>query len=158
MKITGRVRSSGHTLVINTDEPIDLKSGQYQIEIREQNQRTLQQNKLLWELISLICMYQDGNLEDKDKVYCTLLKSAGAKYDVFYMKQEALNEFKKRFRATQVLKEEMVKGVPYVTVVAFYGSSQFNKKEMNQLIDETLKYASNVGISANYWREEFERC
>lgn len=42
-------------------------------------------------------------------------------------------------------------------VYLFYGSSKMDTKEMSDLIDTTLRYASELGIYTPYW-EELLKC
>ena len=132
----------------------NLKSGQYALEIsKPSRKRSLKQNAYLWALINEICQVEDGDISGREDLYLRLLEMSGAKYSIITLRKDAIDDFKKLVRHLKVLNETMYKGVPFCTVQVFYGSSIYDFKEMTALIDATLKYAAEVGIETDYWRE-----
>lgn len=131
-----------------------LENTIYTLEIKKpSSKRSLRQNAYLWSLINEISIVENGDISSAEDIYLMLLEMSGAKSSVITIKKEALNDFKKLVRHLKVLDETMYKGIPYCTVQVFYGSSTFNSKEMTNLVDTALKYASEVGIEDDYWRE-----
>lgn len=157
MKILAKVNSVGNTLVAEACYPINLEDGDYELEIKKlSKKRSLEQNKYFWALVGEIAKREDGDLREVDKLYDNLLKIAGTKYEVAYMKKEAIESFKKFdvIKHYYIKEEKVVNNTLYATVYIFYGSSKFDTKQMSDLIDTTLKYAELVGVPNinNYWK------
>jgi len=128
----------------NTDVIVEIK--------KKTKSRSLTQNAYLWALIGEIAKFENGDLQDEDDIYKNLIKMAGARTDTLIIKTDAVESFVSNFRAYEVLGEQVVKGEAYSTIRVYYGSSQLDTKEMGNLIDTTLKYADEVGISTDYWK------
>lgn len=147
-------------LALKMNRPIDLDpSKRYEVNLKEyKSKRSLEQNRYLWLLITEIAKIENGGIANQDNItetYTNLLEMANAKFTFLLLPNEAINEFKKRFRAIRVNGTVTIKGVEYTQIQAFYGSSTMNTKEMSQLIDVTLDYAYQVGVKDidNYWKE-----
>lgn len=110
--------------------------------------RSLNQNAYFWKLVSEIAIKENGDLRNIDNLYSTLLKKCGAKYEVLYMKETAYESLKEYgcIKNCLVVKRQVVNNQAMIKILIFYGSSTFDTKEMSNLIDTTLKYASEVGI------------
>lgn len=155
MKIIADIKSMGNTLMIQTTQQVDLKDGKYQVEIKDiKNKRSLDQNAMLWGIICDISKKLYGDLSEKDSIYLQLLEMAGAKYTILTLLEEAFNDKAldsfgiRNYR--EIARETKPNGKVFVSVIAFYGSSTFNTKEMANLIDATIKYATNVGVPVDY--------
>lgn len=154
MKLVGTVKFMGNTAMIQADRPINLDDGSYDIDFKEiSKKRSLQQNAYLWALIGEIAKKENGDIKEKDEIYCNLLKMAGAKYDVVMVRADAYGRFKANWRDVKKIKEVVNNHTVWYVVEAYYGSSQFNTNEMSQLIETTLKYAAEIGIQTDYWKE-----
>lgn len=130
----------------------DLKLQEYSLEVKKPyKKRSLNQNSYLWALINEICMEEDGDISGAEDKYIQLLQMAGAKSVILEMPKDAVNDFKGVFRTIKVLDERQEGEIKKATVQAFYGSSTFDTKEMTQLIDTAIKYASEIGIETDYW-------
>lgn len=147
-------------LALKMNRPIDLdQTKRYEVDIKEcKSKRSLEQNRYLWLLITEITKVQNGGIANQDSItatYCNLLENANAKFEFVLCPQEAISEFKKRFRAIRVNGTYTIENVEYTQLQVFYGSSTMNTKEMSRLIDATLDYAYNVGVAdvKNYWEE-----
>ena len=146
----------GNTAMVHAPAVFALEDGEYIISIcRKDKKRTLSQNRYFWALLGEICKKEDGNISGVEDLYTRLLEMAGAKYESMIIKHEALGRWKQLVRHVKVIKQQMVKNELYDTIYTFYGSSTFSTSEMAQLIDVTLKYASEVGVENvdNYWKE-----
>lgn len=151
-------------LALKMNRPIDLDpSKRYEVNLKEyKSKRSLEQNRYLWLLITEIAKIENGGIANQDNItetYTNLLEMANAKFDFILCPKEAVNEFKKRFRAIRVNGTITIKNIEYTQIQAFYGSSTMNTKEMSQLIDVTLDYAYQIGMPDvdNYWKEILKR-
>lgn len=147
-------------LALKMNRPIDLDpSKRYEVDIKEyKSKRSLEQNRYLWLLITEIAKKENGGIANQDNItatYCNLLEKANAKFDFILCPQNAIKEFKKRFRAIRINGTYTIENVEYMQLQVFYGSSTMNTKEMSNLIDCVLDYAYEVGIEDidNYWQE-----
>ena len=78
----------------------------YSIEIKEpKSKRSIQQNKLLWELIHLIAKKQG---QDDMEVYCELLERADAKSDYVLARPETEDALRKTFRGVKFIRQYQV--------------------------------------------------
>lgn len=147
-------------LALKMNRPIDLDPNKrYEVDIKEcKSKRSLEQNRYLWLLITEITKVQNGGIANQDSItatYCNLLENANSKFEFVLCSQEAISEFKKRFRAIRINGTYTIENVEYTQLQVFYGSSTMNTKEMSNLIDVTLDYAYKVGVAdvKNYWEE-----
>lgn len=132
--------------------PTDKK---YWLEIKGyQDKRTLDQNRYLWALVGEIDKAMNGGRRDDPmKVYCDLLKEAGAKTYMIEAPLAAELDLRQNFRAVAYLgkSEKPGKGIYEV----FVGSSKFDKQEMSLLIDTVLNRASELDIATEFYEEVF---
>ncbi len=125
-------------------EDID-KSKVYEISLKEKkSQRSIQQNDLLWAIISDIAEVQ--GYKDSWKLYLQILKKAGAKTTKIPIIEEAIPELKKAFRIVEPLYKLKIEDGELVLCECYHGSSSFNTKEMTELIETSLEWASNCEI------------
>lgn len=132
-----------------------LKTGNYELDIKERrNNRTLAQNRYLWELIGQISMKENGNKADTEEIYMQLLESAGAKCEFFEITEEAVNRFAKLadIKFLRIVQRRFRNGTHTVMCKCFYGSSKMDTKEMGILIDKTIERAEQDGIDTDAWR------
>jgi len=106
-----------------------------QYEIKEHRQRrSLDANGYLWVLISKIGQVIGVPKED---IYRDLIKGVGV-YEVVPIKNEAVNKFCEAWHKnglgwiTETTKSKLE---GYTNVLAYYGSSEYDTKEMSRLID-----------------------
>ena len=158
MRVIGDVKSIGSSIMIQADNLLEsIADGTYSIEFKKYRKgRSLDQNAYFWKLVTEIAKKEDGDLRNKDVLYCHLLEMAGAKYEILYMQEDALESLKQHeiVRDVKVIRREVINNQAMVTVYMFYGSSTFDTKEMADLIDVTLKYAAEVGVENvdSYWK------
>lgn len=147
-----------NVLALKMTRPFQIdESKKYEVNIREyRSKRSLEQNSYMWLLISEIDKKLNGGRPNEPiDVYIQCLQRANAKYDFVYVIHDAVNELKKKFRAMEYIGKVEVNGVILENWKIYYGSSTMNTKEMSNLIDCVLDYASEVGIDDidNYWKE-----
>lgn len=111
------------------------------------SKRSLNANAYFWHLV--------GELSkklrvDKDTVYLWQLSRWGMWQDVL-IKKEAYPVFSRQFRMTQVLDEDE----EYMTLRCYIGSSNYNTKEMSDLMEGTLIDCKEQGIET-WTREEID--
>lgn len=133
-----------------------LKPGNYELDIKQhRNNRTLAQNRYLWELIGQIAMKENGNKSDTEEIYMQLLESAGAKCEFFEIAEEAVNRFAQLadIKFLRIVQRRFRNGTHTVMCKCFYGSSKMDTKEMGILIDKTIERAEFDGIDTDTWRK-----
>lgn len=115
-------------------------------EIKEHKQkRSLDANAYLWALISKI---QSVLNIPKETIYKDLIKDIGV-YEVIPIKNIAVNKFCEAWHKnglgwiTETTKSKLD---GYTNVLAYYGSSEYDSKEMARLIDSTIEECRNLDI------------
>lgn len=129
-----------------------------QVEIKKySNNRSLQQNDMLWAVIAKVSDYANGERtqESLDKIYAEILTHANIRRDLVAVLPEALPTLKSSFRAViptgqtiESINEKTGKKATLLTCWVYHGSSKLNTKEMGELLDYTLSYAIESGVSA----------
>lgn len=115
-------------------------------EVKEHKQkRSLDANAYLWVLISKI---QNVLNIPKETIYKDLIKDIGV-YEVVPIKNIAVNKFCEAWHKnglgwiTETTKSKLE---GYTNVLAYYGSSEYDTKEMARLIDSTIEECRNLDI------------
>ena len=115
-------------------------------EIKEHRQRrSLDANGYLWVLISKI--QQVLNIP-KEVIYKDVIRDIGV-YEVVPIKNEAVNKFCEAWQKnglgwiTETTKSKLD---GYTNVLAYYGSSEYDTKEMSRLIEEVVQECRNLDI------------
>lgn len=120
----------------------------FEISIKEpSNKRSLQQNRLLWKIIHLIAKETQ---QDDNEVYCAMLEKADALSDYIITAVEMEDALRKSFRGIRFMRTQEVNGKDCYIYKVYLGSSKMNTKEMNELLDITLKVANDLGIYLDY--------
>ena len=161
IQVTGDIKVINNgVLVIQINQPVNLTDGNYEITIKDiPKKRSLRQNRYLWALIGEIAQREDGDLRNQENLYTHLLEMAGAKYEIIYIDEQAINSLLEH----EIIRHIVIKGKQIKNnrvmcqVYLFYGSSKMDTKEMSDLIDTTLRYAAELGIYTPYW-EELLKC
>lgn len=117
---------------------------QYVVEIKEpKSKRSLEQNKLLWQLIHKIAKetYQD----DMD-VYCTALERADAKSDYVITAIDMEDALRKSFRGVNFVRMQEVNGKDCFVYKVYLGSSKMSVAEMNELLEIVFQICAELKI------------
>lgn len=108
-------------------------------EIKEhRKKRSLDANGYLWVLISKI---QKVLNVPKETIYKDVIRDIGV-YEVVPIKNEAVDKFREAWQKnglgwiTETTKSKLD---GYTNVLAYYGSSEYDTKEMSRLIDEVVQ-------------------
>ena len=157
MQTVAKTKFIGNQALICSPVPFQLEDGEYIITIEpKRKRRSLEQNSYFWALVMEICKKEDGYLKEKEATYGHLLQMAGVKYCAQIIKHEALQDWLNITKVSNymIVSGQVVKGVAYDTVYVFLGSSRLDTAQMSELIDVTLRYASEVGVENvdDYWR------
>ena len=136
------------TFLIEVD-PAQIEEYQNQklnIEIkRYRAKRSLDANAYFWVLISKI---QDKLNIPKEIIYRDLIKEIGS-YEVIPIKNEAVDKFRQAWGKnglgwiTDTTKSKLE---GFTNIIAYYGSSTYNNKEMSRLIDLVIQECNELGI------------
>lgn len=117
-----------------------------QFEVKDyKEKRSLDVNAYMWVLISKI---QEVISIPKEDIYRDLIKAIGV-YEVVPIKNEAVNKFCEAWKhnglgwITETTKSKLE---GYTNVLAYYGSSTYDKQQMNRLIEELLQECRQLDI------------
>lgn len=125
----------------------------YIVEIKEpKSKRSLEQNKMLWQLIHSIAKQQH---QDDMEVYCALLERADALSDYIITAFDMEDELRKCFRGVRFIRKQEVNGKECNIYKVYIGSSKMNTKEMTELLDITLQMCAELGIPTEMYEYEF---
>ena len=146
MKISGRVADI-------IPELLKLDMGKlYVVEVKEpKSKRSLEQNKMLWQLIHAIAKQKH---QDDMEVYCALLERADALSDYIITAYDMEDELRKCFRGVRFVRKQEVNGKDCNIYKVYIGSSKMNTKEMTELLDITLQLCGELNIPT--WGYEYE--
>lgn len=132
-----------------------LKEDKYSLEIKKyRDNRTLEQNRLLWKLLSIIDEEINGvcSADGEMALYITALLKAGAKFTYIVAETKVEEDLHRNFRAVQYIKpynEEKETAIYRV----FYGSSKMDKKEFALLVEAVKQLGYEAGVEMTYWEE-----
>jgi hypothetical protein len=122
---------------------LDMKK-LYTVEIKEpKSKRSLEQNRMLWQLIHSIAKKHH---QDDMEVYCALLERADAKSDYIITAYDMEDDLRKCFRGVRFVRKQEVNGKECNIYKVYIGSSKMNTKEMTELLDIALQLCDELGI------------
>ena len=115
------------------------------------SKRSIEQNNLLWGLLGLLEKNTDESMMNW---YHKSLIDADAKPTYLLGNEDLFASLVSSFRAVKPIGKRMVKNnkneeVEMIIYQCFVGSSKFNIKEMNKLIDVVLGYCAELGINTD---------
>ncbi len=125
----------------------NTNTADYTISIEKYHEpRSLNSNAYAWVLMDKIA---DKLNTTKVEVYKQVIHEVGV-FEMLPIKTEAVAEFKRRWESKglgwvcEELRDSKLKG--YTTVMAYFGSSTYNSKEMSRLLDYVVEEAKELGI------------
>ena len=130
------------------------KEDDYYITIEKvSRKRSANQNALLWKMVGEIDKEINGRRTDEDdmEIYCQILEMASVKSYVIVCSIAAVDFVKKQFRAVRMLGRDGFA----IDLEVYPGTSDMNSKEMAAVIEQAMRYAEEVGINTDIYREEF---
>lgn len=139
------VKQTNSTLVFTTETIPNLQVGKvYEVKPFKRN-RTLEQNALLWKILTII---QEYTGHDKWDIYTDLLEKTGVMVEYLEAPLKAEETLKRIFRIVKLVENRVnQKGQPTAVFKCYVGSSKFKTKEMKQLIDNSLELAYSLGLT-----------
>ena len=115
------------------------------------SKRSLEQNKMLWQLINTIAKKQH---QDDMEVYCALLERADAKSEYIITAYDMDDDLRKCFRGVRFIRKQEVNGKDCNVYKVYIGSSKMDTKEMTELLDITLQLCAELGIPTEMYDYE----
>lgn len=114
--------------------------------------RSLNANAYFWYLCGQIA---DVTEQDVNSIYREFILNLGDNYIILPIKDNAVDTFIKNWSETangvkrlgwicSILGNSKIQG--YTNVCAYYGSSTYDKKQMNKLINDVIFECNNLGI------------
>lgn len=144
---------NGAWLCLKVNEPapackfvVERKDRLYDVEIKvHRKKRSLDANALYWLYVGKLARSRN---ETADSIYRRHIRDI-ANYTTLCTLTDAVPAFEKLWKSGHLgrfieTKESKISG--YTTVLAYYGSSDFDTREMSRLIDNCLQDCREVGI------------
>lgn len=126
--------------LLNTDKGVKVQLSVWR-EARSSNA-----NSYAWVLLDEIAKKTRST---KELIYRDIIAKVGV-FEILPIKNEAVNNFIDKWESRglgwvcEVMRDSKIQG--YTNVIAYYGSSVYNTKEMSRLIDEIVQEAQELGI------------
>lgn len=139
------VSNRGGLLVLETEYPVALSTDSfYRVDIKPyKSSRSLEQNALMWEIITQIANATEG--ADKWDIYVSGLEKANVEYDYLACLPEAQESLKSVFRAIKPMGVMPTPNGKQLTVCkCFTGSSKYNSKQMTDLIEYFTDWLNEI--------------
>lgn len=146
IKLGGKV-----VLMLDTDlsaEYLDeLKDKELKVQMSVWRQdRSLNANNYCWKLLDEIAQRTHST---KEEVYKEIISKVGV-FEILPIKNEAVENFVDKWESRglgwvcNIMRDSKIPN--YTNVIAYYGSSVYNTKEMSRLIDEVVQEAQALGV------------
>lgn len=146
IKLGGKV-----VLMLDTDlsaEYLDeLKDKELKVQVSVWRQdRSLNANNYCWKLLDEIAQRMHST---KEEVYQEIISKVGL-FEILPIRNEAVDNFVEKWQSRglgwvcNIMRDSKIPN--YTNVIAYYGSSVYNTKEMSRLIDEVVQEAQWLGI------------
>jgi hypothetical protein len=110
--------------------------------VQYREKRSLDANAYLWVLLQKLA---EMLRTDKWSVYLQMLKRYG-QFTYIVVKPGAVEAVKKQWRECEEIGEIEVNGTKAVQMLCYYGSSNYDAKEMSVLIDGVVSECQELGI------------
>lgn len=126
----------------------DLPDGVYDLDIKPKGEsKTWEQTKKLWATIDDISRHEYGDTSQSINIYLQILRLAGIRTDRVIIPEVAVKDLKRKAKALDVISREVINHQPFaVCNVCFTGISEMSKKEVSDVIECAIRYASEIGI------------
>lgn len=115
------------------------------------NKRTLNQNSLMWELLTIYADTLNGGRKGgimPEDLYIQMLAKYGVAEFIMTVPQ-AENTLKNAFRVVKKVDVRDYNGVEMAVFKCYYGSSKYDTKEMANLIDGIFDELAELGVNAD---------
>lgn len=130
---------------------LNIPDGMYEIEVKEKEMsKTYEQVKKLWATIDDISRHEYGDTSQSKNIYFQILKMAGVDTAKLLVPEKALPYMEKKFRAIDVVANEVINHTPHVVVqICYKGLSEMSKKEASSVIETAIRWCSEIGIETD---------
>ena len=142
------------TILLNSNEinqVEELKGLKLNVELKKWiKKRTLDCNAYMWVLIQKIAekISTEDAVISKEQIYRDAIKEVGA-YSIVPIKSEAVEEWTRIWQSNGlgwVCETQPSKLDGFTNVMCYHGSSVYNQKEMNRLVNVIVEECRNLGI------------
>jgi len=149
-KFIAEVKAMGDVMIVKSTHKVCMDDGQYLVTISDDlKNRSDRQNAMMWSIINKICLKLNGNTHDSYDLYCQILEMAGAGYEDYACKHDALDSAKTLLKHVKVISQETRNGELWDFCWVFTGISSMTTKQANQLIEVVKNYAGEVGVDVD---------
>ena len=132
---------------------LNRQDGLYDVDIRKHREkRSLDANAYYWKLCGELA---EAVNEEPERIYRRHIRDVG-NYEVLCIQERALDTFRRTWTSGHLGRfvETRASKLPgCVTVLAYYGSSDFDKSQMSRLIDNCIQDCKALGIETLSDRE-----
>lgn len=142
------------TILLNSNEinqVEELKGLKLNVELKKWiKKRTLDCNAYMWVLIQKIAekISTEDAIVTKEDIYKDAIKEVGA-YSIVPIKSEAVEEWVRIWKSNGIgwiCETQPSKLEGFTNVMCYHGSSVYNQKEMNRLVNVIVEECRNLGI------------
>ena len=142
------------TILLNSNEinqVEELKGLKLNVELKKWiKKRTLDCNAYMWVLIQKIAekISTEDAIVTKEDIYKDAIKNVGA-YSIVPIKSEAVEEWTRIWKSNGIgwiCETQPSKLDGFTNVMCYHGSSVYNQKEMNRLVNVIVEECRNLGI------------
>ena len=142
------------TILLNSNEinqVEELKGLKLNVELKRWiKKRTLDCNAYMWVLIQKIAekISTEDAVISKEQIYRDAIKEVGA-YSIVPIKSEAVEEWTRIWKSNGIgwiCETQPSKLDGFTNVMCYHGSSVYNQKEMNRLVNVIVEECRNLGI------------
>lgn len=142
------------TILLNSNEinqVEELKGLKLNVELKKWiKKRTLDCNAYMWVLIQKIAekISTEDAVITKEQIYRDAIKEVGA-YSIVPIKSEAVEEWTRIWKSNGIgwiCETQLSKLDGFTNVMCYHGSSVYNQKEMNRLVNVIVEECRNLGI------------
>lgn len=142
------------TILLNSNEinqVEELKGLKLNVELKKWiKKRTLDCNAYMWVLIQKIAekISTEDAVITKEQIYRDAIKEVGA-YSIVPIKSEAVEEWTRIWKSNGIgwiCETQPSKLDGFTNVMCYHGSSVYNQKEMNRLVNVIVEECRNLGI------------
>jgi hypothetical protein len=125
----------------------ELKDKELKVQVSVWRQdRSLNANNYCWKLLDEIAQRTRST---KEEVYQEIISKVGV-FEILPIRNEAVDNFVEKWQSRglgwvcNIMRDSKIPN--YTNVIAYYGSSVYNTKEMSRLIDEVVQEAQALGV------------
>lgn len=142
------------TILLNSNEinqVEELRGLKLNVELKKWvKKRTLDCNAYMWVLIQKIAekISTEDAVISKEQIYRDAIKEVGA-YSIVPIKSEAVEEWTRIWKSNGIgwiCETQPSKLDGFTNVMCYHGSSVYNQKEMNRLVNVIVEECRNLGI------------